>query len=133
MDLLDQDYYHKLNDKELDWINRFNKETVSASFDTENPRKNLNKSKKMRKDCYDRNNARNRDILTKAKASNQLVDYETLIEIQSPESEEDHLIHELDKKEMSKIIEWIESETQESSLDKEFSDELEKQQKGQPL
>lgn len=132
-DLLDQDYYHKLNDAELDWINKFNKETVSASFDVENPKKNLHKSKKARKDCYDRNNARNRDILTKAKASNQLVDYDTLIEVQAPVSTEDHLINQIDRKELQDMINWIESESQEHSLDKEFSEELEKPQKGQPL
>jgi len=131
-DLLDQDYYHKLSDSELDWINKFNKESVSASFDAENPGRNLHKSRKARKECYDRNNARNRDILTKAKASNQLVDYETLVEVQAPVSTEDHLINQLDRKEIQEMIDWIEVESQEHSLDKEFSDELEKKQKVQP-
>jgi hypothetical protein len=109
-DLIDQDYLHKLSPKELEWLNKFNREEISASFDTKNPSRNLNKSKKARKRCYDSNNARNRDILTKAKASNHLVDYDTLIEEKSHDSYEDHLIDSLDSKETREAIEWLANE-----------------------
>lgn len=63
-DLLDFDYLDKLNDKEKAWLNKFVEEEVNASFRHSNP---LNKTKKQRKACYDKNNARNRDLLTKNK------------------------------------------------------------------
>lgn len=67
-DLIDYDYLDKLNEKELAWLDKFTGEYAGASLDTENPRRNLHKSKKLRKDCYDRNNARNRDVLTRSNA-----------------------------------------------------------------
>lgn len=70
-ELLDYDYLHKLNAEELKWLNKFTEEYVNASINTVNPRKNLHKSKALKKDCYDRNNARNRDVLTRQKAFNK--------------------------------------------------------------
>ncbi len=67
-ELIEADYINKLSEEEKEWLNRFNEEYVNASFN-KNPKKNLHKSKKLKKDCYDRNNSRNRDILTRAKAS----------------------------------------------------------------
>jgi len=64
-EMIDMDYLHKLNDKVKAWLNKFVEEEVNASFKHSNP---LNKTKKQRKACYDRNNARNRCILTKNKA-----------------------------------------------------------------
>lgn len=119
-DLIDQDYLHKLSDKELQWLNKFNKEEISASFDTKNLNKNLNKSKKARKRCYDSNNARNRDILSKAKASNQLVEFDALIEKSNMESYEDFLINKLDSQEAREAIEWLATE---SDKDEEFIEE----------
>jgi hypothetical protein len=67
-ELIEADYLHKLSEAELDWLDCFNKEYVNAGFNKDN-KKNLHKTKKQKKDCYDRNNARNRDVLTRAKAS----------------------------------------------------------------
>lgn len=61
------DYLSKLSNTEKAWLDKFNKEYVNASFD-KNPRKNLHKKKAGRKDCYDRNNSRNRCVLTREKA-----------------------------------------------------------------
>lgn len=69
----DYDYVDKLSDSEKAWLNKFTKEYVNADLDTKNKRKNLHKSKEMRKDCYDRNNARNRCIWTKCKASGRFM------------------------------------------------------------
>lgn len=77
-ELIDFDYVDKLNDKEKDWLARFSEEYINASFD-KNPRKNIQKSKKSRKEAYDRNNARNRDILTRAKASGKAYSLEETI------------------------------------------------------
>jgi hypothetical protein len=109
-DLLDYDYLDKLDKKSLDWLNKFNKEFVVASLDTENPKKNLHKNKKLIKDCFDRNNARNRDILTRAKASNQLTDYELLINETNNLDYEDSIIEKIDHKEALEAIEWLASE-----------------------
>jgi len=109
-DLLDQDYLHKLSDKELEWLNKFNKEEISASFNP-NPRKNLNKSKASRKRCYDGNNARNRDILTREKATNQIISLDSLIEHRDKDSYEDYLIDRIDSKETRDAIRWLADET----------------------
>ena len=50
----------------------FTKEYVNAEIDTKRPRKNLHRTKSMKKDCYDRNNARNRCIYTREKAQGAL-------------------------------------------------------------
>lgn len=67
--IADYDYLKKLTPKEKEWLNKFTKEYVNAEIDTKKPRRNLHKTKKLKKDCYDRNNARNRCIYTRSKAS----------------------------------------------------------------
>lgn len=62
------DYIDKLSDKEKQWLNTFCEEYNNANFN--HGQKILHKTKNLKKNCYDRNNARNRDILTRAKASN---------------------------------------------------------------
>lgn len=71
-DLIDYDYLDKLSDKEKAWLNSFTEEYVGANM--KHKGKKFHKTKAMKKDCYDRNNARNRCIYTKAKASGQ-IDY----------------------------------------------------------
>lgn len=71
-DLLDQDYVHKLSDADAKWLNNFNKEYVNAALDTENLENNLHNTKALKKDCQDRNNARNRCIVTRQKATGRL-------------------------------------------------------------
>lgn len=123
MDLLDQDYYDKLSPKEKKWINKFNKESISASFDEKG---NLHKTKKLKKSCYDRNNARNRDILTRAKASNQLSDYEELHETSSNNDYEDFIIEKLDQKDVLQAVEWLANnlDKDERDLENKIIDEL---------
>lgn len=119
-ELLDQDYLNKLSQKELNWLNKFNKEEINASFDSEKPKRNLNKSKASRKKCYDRNNARNRDILTRAKASNNLVDIEELVDDTYFMDYEDRLLDEMEKQETREAIEWLAecTEKDEDSVEK---------------
>lgn len=68
---LDYDYLHLLSEEELKFLNQFSKEYVNASF-KKSTRDNLHKTKAAKKDCYDRNNARNRDVLTKEKARKRI-------------------------------------------------------------
>lgn len=84
-ELLEFDYKDKLNKKQKDWLNKFNEEYVNASLDSKNLSKNLHNTDKLKKDCYNRNNARNRDILNRGKASGTLNYLEDL-------SKEDRLI-----------------------------------------
>jgi len=67
IDLLECDYLHLLSEDDKEWLNNFNEEDINANFQHEG--KKIYKKKKDRKASYDRNNARNRDILTRAKAS----------------------------------------------------------------
>lgn len=67
-ELLDYDYLSKLTDKELKYLNKFTEEFINASVDVKKPWRNLHKSKKSMRECFNRNNARNRDILTQQKA-----------------------------------------------------------------
>jgi hypothetical protein len=102
--LIDYDYLDKLTPDMLEYLNQFTEEFVNASFD-KNPRKNLHKSKRLRKDCYDRNNARNRDILTKAKAQGkaQTFDQTAIDNITTYErTDEDTVISTIDEKRLLK-------------------------------
>lgn len=69
-ELIDFDYLKKLTDDEKEWLNNFMEEYANASFNHKG--KKIHKEKKHKKDSYDRNNARNRDILTRLKASGQI-------------------------------------------------------------
>lgn len=106
-DLYDQDYISKLSPAEIDWLNKFNREYISGTLDRENPKKNLHNNKELIKNCDDRNNSRNRDILTRAKASHQLDDYEELIEKTTSNNYEEEIIQELDKKDARAAIDWL--------------------------
>jgi hypothetical protein len=70
-DLFDQDYIDKLSNKELDFLDKFNREFNQADFKSA-PGKPLHKTKAERKICTDRNNARNRCMYSRAKARDQL-------------------------------------------------------------
>lgn len=68
-------YVNKLNDKEKEWLNKFASEYILGSFPkktTKAYRKRLHKTKKLEKSCYDRNNSRNRDVLSTSKACGKL-------------------------------------------------------------
>lgn len=69
-DLVDYDYLDKLNDKELEWLNKFTEEYTHTDFRHTKP---IMKTKKERREAYARNNARNRCVFTRAKASGNLM------------------------------------------------------------
>lgn len=60
-------------------MNKFTEEYVNASLDSENLDKNFHNTDQLKKDCYRRNNARNRDILTRAKASGNHISTDELL------------------------------------------------------
>lgn len=100
---MDQDYISKLSPKEKDWLNRFNEEFNGAKFDHDGTV--LHKSAKKKRECYNKNNARNRCVYSLAKARGTLDNMEvTKMEaIKSDENEvnndvEDILIDYIDSK-----------------------------------
>lgn len=70
----------KLSESDKAWLNKFTEEYVNASLDSENLENNFHSTDELKKDCYRRNNARNRDILTRAKASGTFVSTDELLE-----------------------------------------------------
>lgn len=59
-----------LTPEEKDWLNEFYGEYYNASVNHREYDEQLHDNKEMVKDCYDRNNARNRCLLNKGKAIN---------------------------------------------------------------
>ena len=133
-DLYDQDYIHKLSPKEKDWLNKFNREYISGTVNRDNPKKNLHNTRKLIKSCDDRNNSRNRDILTRAKASHQLDDYAELIEEPTTNDYEEEIIHELDKKDARAAIDWLAENLNkdEERLEDKFINELKDKEETSP-
>jgi hypothetical protein len=70
-ELFDQDYIDKLNDKEKAFLNKFNEEFINANFNHPAP---LHKGKKRQRECYGRNNARNRDTMSITSTTKMLKD-----------------------------------------------------------
>lgn len=67
---MDQDYINDLSDEEKDWLNDFNEEYYGANLDFQNLDNNrFHKTAEQKKDCTDRNNARNRCQYGIAKAT----------------------------------------------------------------
>ena len=88
---IDYDYIDQLTDAEKDWLNRFTEEYTNASFKNKkdrihNPNKKITTIDKngkevkttYEKDSYNRNNQRNADILTRAKASGKIYGLEVI-------------------------------------------------------
>jgi hypothetical protein len=98
--IADCDYLHKLSEEEKAWLNAFNEEEINANFNHSGPK--LNKASKDKRRCYNSNNARNRDILTRAKASGRSVSFGDLKEEEVSVSLEDKLIYQVDKKKKKK-------------------------------
>jgi len=65
-------YFHTLPEDAKKFMHSFVEEYVNAKFDHKG--KKIHKTKEQRRAIYNRNNARNRDILTKAKASGKCVE-----------------------------------------------------------
>lgn len=70
-DLVGIDYMGKLNEVEKAFLNKFNREFIEGNCSHENP---LHNTQELKRDCYGRNNARNRDLLSIKKASGMVVD-----------------------------------------------------------
>jgi len=89
-ELIDYDYVDKLSEKEKKWLNDFTEEEVIAAVDKDPKKNRFNRTRKKVKECYDRNNARNRDVVTRQKAGKKL---KYLEEITSKGYSEEDRIH----------------------------------------
>jgi hypothetical protein len=89
-------YVEQLNDAEKDFMNRFVEEEINANL--KHKGKKINTTKADKKRCYDRNNARNRCIYTRAKASNSAIPFSYMTEGDTSKDEMDDVIDKLDRK-----------------------------------
>lgn len=96
-EFIDIDYTDKLSSKDKDWLNKFMDEYNGANLDFKNSRKNLHKTKKLKKDCTDRVNSRNRDIYGRSKIKNELHSLNEDFAVESGNVEE-AMVDYLDKK-----------------------------------
>lgn len=97
-EVLEIDYLAKLDEKAKKWLNKFNDEYGNDHLDRKDLSNNLHNTPKLKKDCDDRNNARNRDIMTRAKASGSMVYLEDLKrEDRLTKNAEEVLLEELDE------------------------------------
>ena len=67
-ELIDHDYIDKLSEEEKQWLSNFNEEYLSGNFNHKG--KKFHKTKKSKRECYTRNNARNRDTFTIGRVAN---------------------------------------------------------------
>lgn len=83
-EVLDMDYLKKLSDQDLAFMNQFMAEYVSGSFKKdetgEYSSENLHKTAEERRECYSRNNMRNRCGLTVSNATGQTYRCEDIAE-----------------------------------------------------
>lgn len=93
---MDFDYLHELSPEEKQWLSNVMEEWMSGNFNHEG--EIFHKTKEERKTCYDRNNARNRCMLSKAKATG-MVQYEVPENLQQMWTSEDDIIDSLEERE----------------------------------
>lgn len=90
-DLIDYDYLDQLSAKDKAWLNKFTEEYTNDKIDRKHLKRNLHNTNTLKKDCDDRNNSRNRDILTRVKATGRLKAIESInekdITVMSPEEQ----------------------------------------------
>lgn len=80
-ELFENDYIQKLNNDEKAWLNSFNEEWNSANFS--HPGECFHKTPEERKIIWARNNARNFDLYTTAKARGKLSYFDDLSRTQA--------------------------------------------------
>ena len=68
------EYFDKLPLEAKRWMNKFVEEYVNDKLDRDNLKNNLHNTKKLKQSCDARNNSRNKDILSREKASG-LINY----------------------------------------------------------
>lgn len=100
---IDFDYLDKLSPEELKFLNNFVEEEIHADF--RHKGKKLNTTKKAKRRIYSKNNARNRDIYSRASASHRLDYFSGINENIGSNYDLEKLVYkiDLDRKEQKKI------------------------------
>lgn len=94
----DLDYVDQLSEKDKKFMSKFMEEFVGARLNGSG--KKLHKTKKLTKDCFDRNNSRNRDVYAIARATGRLYEYDPYLDEESFDIE-DKWIEDIDNKNSS--------------------------------
>ena len=74
---VDQDYAHKLSKEEQDWLGQFNQEYYRNRV-KKGDKTALHNTDKLRKDCYSRENAANRDLFAIKSVGHAIVGNSTI-------------------------------------------------------
>lgn len=95
-------YFNKLPKEAKEWMHSFTEEWVNAKFDHKGQK--IHKEVEQKRQIYNRNNARNRDILTKVKACGKYIEIDNpkSKKISNGENLEDYLIYRVDEEKNSK-------------------------------
>lgn len=104
-EVMDQDYIKKLNHEEKRWLSNFNEEWMSGNFNHEG--EILHKTVESKRECYTRNNARNRDTISVNRTMGWKELKEDMIDKHLASNHEDVIIDLLDIKnevEKSKFV-----------------------------
>lgn len=92
-EVLDMDYLKKLSTEELEYLNKFMAEYVSGAFKKDDTggysSENLHRTQEERRECYTRNNTRNRCALTISNATGQTLRSDDIIDILDSITEEE--------------------------------------------
>lgn len=120
--MIDYDYLDKLSDAEKEWLNKFTEEYTNASFKKDKDER-IQKKKKYELDAYKRNNDRNSDILTKAKAAGKIHDIEHVKFNDVQLSPEEILVQREELKEILSSPEVIEKMATDKNI-KKLADDL---------
>lgn len=98
---MDQDYIDKLSPDEKAWLSKFMDEYMGGHFPKS--QEHLHESTEEKRDCYNRNNARNRDLYARVRTNNlDFKDNEEMAKVLDPRqsltSPEDSIIKTIDAK-----------------------------------
>jgi hypothetical protein len=125
-ELIDYDYIDQLSEKDKEWLNRFTEEYTNASFKHKGAK--IHKKKKDELESYQRNNQRNNDILTRAKAAGKIYGLDVVKFTAEQLSPEDLIIQREELKEFissKKVLDAIEAGNKEvKRLVEEIKDKL---------
>lgn len=122
----DIDYVDKLDDEAKKFMSQFMEEHLGANLDEKRHKKKYNKkvmhkTKKLKKDCFDRNNARQRDIYGLSKATGKLEDYNTpgvsdyLDSLCEKANVEEQLIDKIDSEKLGQNVQFVQPKKNSSS------------------
>lgn len=113
---LEVDYVDQLSDKDKAWLSTFNEEYVGCDFHHKG--RKLHKTKALRRECYSRNNSRNRDLYTISRTRGWVMPLEEGFnqreELPSHFDHEDVLVTLIDIQESGEYAELIEADDKRS-------------------